>query len=362
MTWQKGFAGSTRGVQNAFVANRLREINSSRNHRDLMEKTCAQLKLDVPTLRRANNDQLLAAFIHMTVRLQEAPLTINFKAPNWFSSENPYDDYTQMYERAVKNGKMMLTNDDPLNPARTRAGIDDHVTFPTSWVEVSNLAGKPVYKVNAPEMPARGLSPDAAKSRLLSRMSPGELKAEFTPIPNSLQKNMHFEASNTSFDPMSKQLFTALNYGRRMHGSSTRYGHSHMVLSDRFKQRALYFAGDTFGSVMGQMNNSAHQLSYVLLGCVYLKATAVLRGDLEKSCLNDQVLPDTSEENLLLEAHLFEPLKFTGGISTICISAKDGVKDSKGKEEPLTGVQLQVIRENAHKFASKHGVRLVFVE
>ena len=38
-----------------------------------------------------------------------------------------------MYERGLKNGKMILDDSDPANPANIRVAADDRVTFPTAW-------------------------------------------------------------------------------------------------------------------------------------------------------------------------------------------------------------------------------------
>jgi hypothetical protein len=58
------------------------------------------------------------------------------------------------------------------------------------------------------------------------------------------------------------------------------------------------------------------------------------------------VLPDTADEKLLLEGHVFSELPFTGGISEMVLDAKFG----------------SIQHQNAKKFASKHGIKLVMVE
>lgn len=53
-------------------------------------------------------------------------------------------------------------------------------------------------------------------------------------------RNEELEASNPYFNPWSKQIFAALNYGRRPHGATVTYGRSYLVLNLKFKTNAIY--------------------------------------------------------------------------------------------------------------------------
>lgn len=330
-----------RVVQHQYVRAELRDINM-RKGGVLIEETLAALAL-TPQGKKCTRAQLLEGFQHMTKRLQTAELTINIKAPSWFMTPNNYASYTQMYERAVRAVTMadgstvnrMRLKDDPLNPAVMRAGADDKVTFRKDMMSGSKF--KPSF---------------AGLGRVLS---PGTLAA-----PTVDAKAGEFEASNPYFNPKSKQVFAALNYGRRPHGATVTYGHSYLVLNSKFKTNAIYFAGDTFGVNAGMKVAADDQVSFDLLGAIYGKAMPQMQADLYKSCILDGKLADamaSMEIMLLLEAHLFEPLTFQGNIEMIVVSGQD-----KYNGQPLTGTQWQTIQTNVRAFAAKHGARVVFTD
>jgi hypothetical protein len=355
--WQP--ASKARAVQHAFVNARIRDINS-RAITTLFTPALAALKDTMPALKKASPEKIQAIFFHLTERLQSAQLTINLMAPNWFMTPNNYDGYTQMYERAIKAGQMKLTDSDPKNPAEMRVVADEKATFPKKLVEVDYKLGAMGVKMTRHDVkaapsagPARGLTPGARGiGDAVQKMTPGALA----------QSGTEYTASNAQFDPRTRQVFAALNYGRRPHGACIDYGHSYLVLSDKFKRDALYFGGDTFGIFEGKSVTADDQISYDLLGAIYLKANASMRNDLQMSCITDGTLKDTGDKDLLLEAHLFEAVKFSGGASGLCISAKDGIKGANGMKRPLTAAEWQTIQTNARAFATRHGIRLTFIE
>jgi len=333
-----------RVVQHHYVRAELREINIRKGDA-LVEATLAALK-QTPQGRKCDRVQLLHGFHTMTSRLQLADLTINIKAAKWFMTPNNYSSYTQMYERAVRPLKvpgrpvhqMRLTNGDANNPTHLRVAADAKATFRNEMMTGGRFA---------PQFGGIGRV-----------MNPGNLAA-----PTVDAQEGELEASNPYFNPRSKQVFAALNYGRRPHGSTVTYGHSYLVLNPKFKTNAIYFAGDTFGNTAPDcgMNVSANdQISYDLLGAIYAKASHHLRQNIYKSCILNATLPDAipSEElQLLLEAHLFEPLYFSGNIQKVVISETPEV----GQPQP-TPQEWQNIQINARAFASKHGARLAFVD
>jgi hypothetical protein len=330
-----------RVVQHHYVRAELRDINM-RKGGGLIQATLDALKL-TPQGQRCTPAQLMEGFQHMTKRLQTADLSINFKAPSWFMTPNTYDSYTQMYERAVRKVAVpgtpaynqMRLKGDALNPAPLRASADDKVTFRKDMMS----GGK--FK--------------AAFGGLGRVMSPGTLAAPMVDAQDG-----EFVASNPYFNPKSKQVFAALNYGRRPHGSTVTYGHSYMVLNPKFKTNAIYFGGDTFGVTAGLNVAADDQISYDLLGAIYAKAQPAMRTDLYKSCIHDGRLPDSLpayEITLLLEAHLFEPLTFGGNLEKIVLSGSD-----KLNGKALTGTEWQTIQTNARTFAAKHGAKLIFTD
>jgi hypothetical protein len=341
--WELGQAGSAKSVQRAYVNCRLHALNNSTHHQALLNATLQALRA-LPRFQNAKEAQLLAAIAHMTRRLQSADLTINFKATDWFTNENTWVSYQQMYENGIQADGGMLLKDKPQNPARTRSGADDVATFPKTWGMKARNIGPEGFQYAREELPlpGRGLSPNAAKNRVIAKMSPGPLVRR--------DSRDGYIASNDQFDPRTKQVFAALNYGRRVHGSTTRYGFSHFVLDDKFKADALYYAGDTFYAEMYR-NSAEHQLSYALLGLIYDKANNHLRQDLVRSCLDNASLLSTGDEAKLLEAHLFGSVKFHGNIKTVYISGRDC----------NTPDLFQTVQTNARKFAQKHGAKIVFV-
>ncbi len=354
-TWDKG--SIIRTVQHTFTNARIKTINGNGISK-LAVPTMQELKATVPSLKKARDMELQNAFLHITERLQKADLTINFRADRWFTNPNTYDNYTQMYERAVKQGVMKLDNSDKKNPADLRVLADDLATFPQNMVETKkSMFSMQSSKVVAPkgQAPARGLAPGArGMGDVVAKMTPGMLA----------KQSDHFTATNDQFDPKTRQLFAALNYGRRPHGACTEYGHSYMVLSDRFKPDAIYFAGDTFNTLAaaGSKVMAEDQLSYDLLGGAYLKAHPKLRLDLIASCLLDGSLRDSSDKDVLFEAHLFQPLKFAGGVTTLFLSGRDRLDAGNDPKRGLTGTEWQNIQENARKWATRNGVKLIFTD
>jgi hypothetical protein len=320
-------------VQHHYVRAQLKHINSTKGGA-LIEETLAALAT-TPQGRGCTRAQLLEGFEHMNQRLQTAPLTINFQASSFFGKPNTYISYTQMYERAVRTvntaagpSQQMRLKDENNNPAGMRVAADNKATFG------KNMAVEGKY---------------AGAGRV---MSPGNLSAA-----NEDARAGENENSNPHFNPRSKQIFAAINYGRRPHGSILTYGMSHMVLKPRFKTNALYFAGDTFFQRQSKVS-ADDQVSYGLLAAIYGKAGPAMRTDLYQSCILDGAIPDSTpsyETTLVLEAHLFEPLLFSGNIETIYLSNRD-----KSSSVPMSGAVWQNINSNARMFASTHGANIIF--
>jgi hypothetical protein len=337
-----------RVVQHHYVRAQLNDINR-RKGAALIKATLAALKLS-PQGAKCSEAQLLEGFDHMTKRLQMAELSINFKAPSWFTKPNNYDSYTQMYERAIRPVaapagvaavQQMRLVGDALNPAAIRAAADDKVTFRKDMMSGNQF--KPGF------------------GGLGRVMSPGTLAA-----PTVDAKPGELEASNPYFNPKSKQIFAALNYGRRPHGATVTYGHSYMVIHPKFKTNAIYFSGDTFGVTVGFKVAADDQVSYDLLGAVYASAHPHMQTDLYKSCMLDGRLNDARSSDeilLLLEAHLFEPLTFKGNLEKIVISNRDIPARAAGAAaSPMTGAEWQNIVDNGRAFARKHGCKLEFTD
>jgi hypothetical protein len=301
-----------------------------RRNKDL-EKRVAKVLGEHPQFRgmKLSGDKWIPAYEKISRSLQAADLTINFKADAWFKQENNYETYAQQYERSGRSDtdRPQFTGDTLLNPALVRAKADDKITFQG-------------IKSITPAVPQRGLMPgrqgiDRVKEQMEFR--PGAQRS--VPNPDKPKNDTTIvESSNRHFNPKTKQVFAALNYGRRLHGSNYDYGTSHLVLSPKFKVNALYYGGDTF-----YHQDASEQLAFHVVGAVVAFAKPDLLDAIISSCYCGNRLPDTKDPKLLLEAHLFTEVRFTGNIEEIVLDAPRG----------------SVFHANAQKFAHKHGAKLV---
>lgn len=332
-SWKKVTNPSANIVQDQYVAARLAEF---KRRNPALEQQLAKLLSEHPLLAhlrlKATGKEWLKVYAKINENLQAADLTINFKAESWFTTENNYASYTQMYERSMAaNGGNILVSD-AMNPASTRANVDDAVTFPAAW--------------NAPAAPThRGLRPgQQSGQRIQNQMAFGQQK----PLPNNINGFGAIESENPHFNPRTKQIFAALNYGRRPHGSATPYGMCYLVLHPRLKTNAMYIAGDTFVKLNGQDRNVTSQMPYYMLAAVMAHANVDIIKDIIKSCYQGMRLPDPASHLapfLLLEAHVFGNLPFTGNITEVCLPGE---------------YMGSAIAANAFTFAAKHGARLTY--
>lgn len=335
--WTRAKGPSAGLVQEHFVKRRLAELERIGSE---IEKTLQKRIEDfyTSTGRPLKKHQWIDVYQEITDRLQKSELTINFSAASWFTNENTYASYTQMYERAgmhynpVTKESQTYLKDSLMNPAAIRAQADDAVTFPTHW--------------KGDVQTQRGLRPGTRSGQgLLNQMEFGTPKQVVRPVKlgDMTKTETGIVSDNIRFNAKTKQLFAALNYGRCPNGSAPNYGSSYMVLSDHFKLNAIYFGADTF-MVFGQTSPASEQVSYPNLGAIMGTKSA---GMVSMYLLQNKRLTkaEASMPTSLLEAHLFTDLPFTGNIKEIVLTEKDPTSD---------------ITQNARKFAKKHGARLVF--
>jgi hypothetical protein len=337
-TWPATAVGpSTQGCQHAYVNARAHEINrlgdKARTATIALFGTDPILGARLKGYSGSKKDAFCAdAYDRLTRDLQSRELTINFEADKWFSSENNYTSYTQMYERAIaaSDNKMLLKDDAAKgNFAEFRAAADDRITIPSQWAAVP--------------LPQRGLAP--APQRIAERLMTGGKfvpkektmnVGNLTPVTAPDGSIAGYHSPNAKFDPKAKQVFSALNYGRRPRGSNIYYGKSYIVLDSQFKKDALYYSGDTFA-----IDSPGVQVTYQTLGSIFEKSTPHMRKLLVESCFDGHRLGDTDKPDELMEAHIFQPLLFAGGLSAMYI-------DSSSAN----------IVDNAKKFARKWKITL----
>jgi hypothetical protein len=221
--WQKATGPSAALVQQQYVAARLEDL---KRRNPGLEQKVAQVLTQHPLLagQKFKGDQWLEVYRKINRSLQAADLTINFKAESWFTTENPYASYTQMYERSAGADGTNKLFDDPMNPANTRARVDDAVTFPAPWSNPAPPAQRGKANLTPGQQSGQRIQPQMAfgQQRTLAGAKPG------------------VESMNRHFNPKTKQIFAALNYGRRPHGSSLAYGDCCLVLQSRIKANAMY--------------------------------------------------------------------------------------------------------------------------
>lgn len=325
-----------RVVQHHYTRAMVRDINIHRRNK-LVGDALAWLEQKLPQWR-GQTALLMDAFDHMSKRIGQADLTINFDAKKWFLTANPYSGYTQMYERAVTNvgghREMRLTGDSK-NPADVRDKAD-WIAMQTNAMKSSSAQWGGVHRV----------------------MGTGGVTKVSNPV--NTRGDDEYVANNPDFVPSSRQVFAGLNYGRRRHGACTYYGMSHLVLSDDFKVNALYYAGDTFFATiedtdplaaMAPKVKAQHQVSYDLLAAVCPLATPTMQKDLFESCYQGTVLKDDDSSFILLEAHLYDRLQFRGGVKKAVVSMHG-----------LDGPETSLVRRNASDFGRKHGFPVHFIE
>jgi hypothetical protein len=321
-----------RKVQHQFTNSRLADINQG-NNQDLLRKIVQRELAKELSQKFSDSPQMRQRFDLFTRVLQNAQLTINFKAAGWFDRQAGFDDYKTMYDfgKAIKGNAS--------NAVEPRIIADNIATMP------KGMQGGAIDKA----------------------MNPGKMSLAPSHHRSADTKDNMFFSTNMQFNPRTKQIFAAVNYGRRPHGSSTKYGYSFFILNNSFKTNALYFAGDTFGCLTQgpggsfiespDSNVSARsQLSYDTIAAAILYAPQFVRKQIIDSCLFGKTLSDTSHADDLLEAHLFEPVKMAGGVVAAWVSGKDLSAAERQKDPTL----WPRIKKNAEAFGRRTGVRVHF--
>lgn len=328
--WKKVTGPSAGLVQQHYVEGRVEALY--RRNKNLEAQVAAVLcNHDLLKSLKLKGDKWIKVYEKINLTLQKAQLTINFSAKSWFSAENHYPSYAQIYQRTAAHGGVAQLESNAQNPARMRADIDDAVTF-------RNLHG-----VAPAAGPQRGLAPgrqgiDRVKAQMEFRARPALRTVPDAAAPGT---NKEFaESGNAQFNPKTKQIFAGLNYGRRLHGSNYDYGTSHIVLMPKLKVNALYYAGDTF-----MQGDASKQAAFHVLGSLVAWAPPNLLRDIIQSCYFDSTLPDTKHADLLIEGHIFDELPFSGNVAEMVLDAP----------------RNSIYYDNARKFANKHGIKLVMI-
>lgn len=336
-------APSSKSIQKEYVDKRLRHIHqAAKGQRSALADKVVELQRQHGIGTPQRPVPWTETYQKILERLQSADLTINLDAGSWFARENHYQSYTQMYERATgANGKLAL-KDDEYNKAAVRAVADDLVTLPDEWANAHPFSQrKRLYQA----MNVTGATRAGAGANMAG------LKANHHPQLEG-DGTKGFDTRNKHFKPKAREVFAALNYGRRLHGSSTAYGFSYLVLNPELKKRALYYPSDTFFLASKGVSS---QCSYENLGAVLLGAHPHMLDELWKSCHDRQVVPDTAKGDKLLEAHLFRRLKVAEDVAALVLS-----RQRNSTRPPFAENEWRDIMKNASEWCNRNAVRLVF--
>jgi len=285
--------------------------------------------------------------------LQDSHLTINLEAGNWFARENRYESYGQMYERSTgADGKMRLQNNDAKNPAVPRAMADDLVTIPDEWANAHPFSQRKrlhnalsASGVSLQEVVASKKGVSAGNAALAHKLKGDDASG--------------YGSTNSRFKATAKQVFAALNYGMRPHGSSTYYGFSYLVLNPELKKNAIYYPGDTFYIAT---RGTSSQATFNTIGA--LLESALVRPQLGQGGLGQQIweschdfksLADTEDGDLLVEAHIFKKLKLSEDVQSLVLS-----RQRKSSQAPWSNLEWDLICKNATTWCARNGIRLTF--
>ncbi|MGP1664386.1 MAG: hypothetical protein ACTS5I_00420 [Rhodanobacter sp.] len=272
-------------------------------------------------------------------------LTINFKALSWFDAGAGFDEYITMWDRSPTDA-LLTANEDPKNPAYVRAKADRHAMYGQFADGKSQVGAAGLVLPHVKKMGGVAAAP-----------------------------TMHYSANHPhpAGGVAHSQVFAALNYGRRPHGSNTEYGKSVFELDDSFKKDAIYFAMDTFTPVSTGSGFKAkadraklYQVSFNTFGGAILLATRsqylgspnatnlanskALVADLLTSARTGNPRPDNAENHLLIEAHVFRRV--------LMIPAQ--VKSARISREEC-GTNLKAIQNNVAQFSRRTGIPVEYI-
>lgn len=278
----------------------------------------------------------------LITHLQGCDLTINLEAENWFGGRNTYQTYATTYQKNMDNkgGKAVLkTQKDSTGKitedADSRLYADERVTLPDNWRSASLLHPQ--------------------RRRLAKAMSTTGGKAVTELKKVDLGNDQEgFEIENRRFNPNAKQVFAALNYGRRMHGASVNYGYSHIVLNPRLKRNALYFPGDTFMVAMAK-NSVDRQCTFETLGAVLAYCMDGMANGIWDAGIKHKLCEDTDDAFDLLEAHIFEQVRIDRDVQELALSRRK--KD--GSEIPAE--RWELVKTNAREWGRRNNIRVMML-
>lgn len=257
-------------------------------------------------------------------RFTSSHLTINFNAKGWFGTQAGFPDYKSMWDLRKTDADLNV-NPSIDNPAHVRAKADRWALYgqfgkDDTKAEMQLAGQKTGTSMNLPHV------------KMTGQLGSGSETFFYSPKKAAVTDS---------------QVFAALNYGHRQHGSNIHYGKSYFELDDDLKDDAFYFAMDTFTPVSTGMGyktkaqrSKLYQVSANAFGGAILLAiksqydenknktserlSKLLAKDLLEAAQNGPPKADTDENHLMIEAHIFrEVLMKPGYINRVFVSRNE---------------------------------------
>jgi hypothetical protein len=334
---------SAKNIQRDYVAKRLRALHKP-SAENAAKATAVENKVKALMSRHSATGDWHDYYAFICQELQDRDLTINFDANRWFSQLNPYPHYDQVYQRARgADRSMLLKDDDPANPPVKRTLADDWVTLPDEWANAHPSSER--YRLyNALYTTGTQVGKWAH-----ARPNTPTLK-EAADAGDGIKR---YYTTNPNFKPKAKQVFAALNYGKRPNGSCTFYGYSFLKLKRSLNETALYYPADTF-NVMKLGTKS--QASYHTIGALLEYATDTMADAIWETCMKGLSLSSTDDTKLLMEGHIFKRLKMNKHVAEIVLSRQE-----KGTGTSYSDADWRKVCTNAQEWSQRNGVPLSYV-
>lgn len=341
------FTSDPRKLQEMYVDKRKRVLHK----RD--EEKIADVKAKIETFmaKKGTRGDWLDVYRKISASLQSANLTINLNAASWFNTANTFGTYAQMYQRNAPGGVLTM-KDDKMNPADVRMKADDQITFPDSWGRAHKFSQRrAIWK----SMCATG-SGTAKDGKMVAGSTITQTAGPESYDPKGVART--FTSTNKHLDVNTKQVFAALNYGRRLHGACVDYGYSHLVLKPGLKRRAMFYPTDTFYLAAVQQLGLKGQESFETIGAIIRYRKLEYLDSIFDACYYGKMLGENRRGEDLIEAHLFQEVVINWDVEEFVLSRLQKDRDSS---KPYTESEWQTIRVNARDWCQRNNVRLMVV-
>jgi hypothetical protein len=263
----------------------------------------------------------------LTDELQNAELTVNFRADQWFARENTAESYTQMFERHPQTYGEVFQRD----------------------VAKSTQSGDPSHRAQFEEQ--KLVPPPALTRGSLNLVA--NAPNRFSQTGGMSQVGEDWVPNNPNFIGASRPRYAGLNYTGDRNGACAaegdRYGYSVLVWKPDLKTRASFSAYDSFLPLV-----TAAKI------CTYRTITALLAWmhDSMLEDLYDKVVHQKSikprVDGQYIECHIHEPMLFRESLDIIRVSPRElapGVRNLR------KAMGISEVEKNLRNFCERNHVR-----